>query len=632
MRLRFGGDFSWGLCIALAAVTLVFVSPLGGAGAHASSSAKAKSCPAAKMRVAFVRNKLLFPVPSPLPKKAKVSCEPVPSPAPSDTHQLATMLDRGMSPKLLSREAERILRDLTSKRLRKYSAQMQDLLLDRAGSAPARARPTSTSTDIDSLGPGAKLEVKTTKTEADPGEIGSFNEIEMTLEFEKGRDHGRLSKRVGLGKPFVRQCPDASGIVTGDWRMLIGDTVTGSVGGEFGSVAFDHRADAKITARVGDDARLKTYDYVGDLEVQVRPKDEDGREYPSTFRVHFSQQEIDPRAGLGETPQDILKAFSSTQIAVRGPQGETQQAFDGTLGLLLMSLMMLRTDVNAALIEAEKGWYEQEKCVRIDAGATPAEVDPGGAVLVDVAARSTVDGSAITPATIVAGHSPCGYIEEGAFSPTTTTSPGQVTVTDTGTWERGSDYGLCFSVTSKRGRGTGGAGWHVKGAWNWPDSFTGIASGQYTNSDGLLTTWTAEFSAEQYYEDADGAGYGGSPEDTTGTLNWEIGGSRPDGCEVSGSGTAQAGYTGTMSRFDMRYGGTISARQSNGGGTIDCPDQPPNDFSGYYGWIAWWVCRPEGSFTQGATTLTAGGPFVDDHQGFEGTCGWQLTASSPIGE
>lgn len=271
------------------------------------------------------------------------------------------------------------------------------------------------------------------------GSFGTFTDV--TTDDGKGMTERRRSKRCVAWDA----CPTAEGIVRGDYEvseLRVVRRVTADTDASL-EIGFEVHADAE--ARVGDDARVRDFDWKarGTIEVaaQGQRTGENAMRAPTrVLRMAAEQQRVDPRNPSAAAPP---------KSAARGPQGSAFSPGDVEQVKRIATVVAAIPDnFSLMLLAAEKGWYDEMLCV--DAVLDPAEslVEPGQAISVGVSAR-TRDGDPMPRATFSA------TADRGTVSPASGAAPASVGWTAP---ERMNEYGLpepSFNVvvTSRRGRG-----------------------------------------------------------------------------------------------------------------------------------------------------------------------------------
>jgi len=327
-----------------------------------------------------------------------------------------------------------------------------------ASSSRSEAGPTI-SQEVD-LGKGKSGQASGQIVTPGADEVGSGIKVkaELAIDGEKlaKKLRGKASLRQGYSESaFVDRCPDPGGIVTGTYEFAYNQGVTAEAGGQREIADVQMTMTSKVQATVLDDARIKDYGYTSELVVEITGR----REIAATgkllehiptrvYRGTFSTSGLDPRKD-----HDWEQSAAAGQGKWRGPKGEglvTQSESAMMARLWVLNASITERGVSKKLLEAEKGWYEDGTCVKLDFEPDPLVVEPGAGAPVDVILLAKADGGDI-PASMQA------TAISGSVSPAQANSAatlGVATFTFTAPPEFSSTPFESFSVEalSKRGR------------------------------------------------------------------------------------------------------------------------------------------------------------------------------------
>jgi hypothetical protein len=236
-------------------------------------------------------------------------------------------------------------------------------------------------------------------------------------------------------------CPDADGVVRGQYVQVWEERQTVRADGVTATIVKGYRATAELTAHVGDDAKAKGFGYVVDGVMQVRGDvRKDGKvisHAPTrTHRIHATRSGIDRDGGGG----------SRTAPVARGPQGARMSA-DEARGLgAIVGLADSFISVTGAerLMEAEHNWYAAMKCLAIELSPAAPEVEPHQKLPVEIRVKAADGSAAAVPYSAMPA--------DGAVGPATGTTPATVTWTAGSELDKGTFPTFTVTSVSKRGR------------------------------------------------------------------------------------------------------------------------------------------------------------------------------------
>lgn len=235
-------------------------------------------------------------------------------------------------------------------------------------------------------------------------------------------------------------CPDANGIVRGTYEYTVREEYTATARGakvRTGSVV---TVTAKLTARVGDDARVIAYDWDADGRAEhTASATIDGKlkHVPTrTTRVHVRVRGVDPRDG--DAP------LSRPDGAARGNKGAiTAEELPAAQAIYQLATELVRHSASKALLEAESNWY-RGKCLSAEFTPVEPEVAPGQRVDVAIRVRAADGSEAQVPLELEP--------YDGAVGPPRGTAPMTTTWTAPQQLDRGVFAAFEVTSTSKRGR------------------------------------------------------------------------------------------------------------------------------------------------------------------------------------
>jgi len=235
-------------------------------------------------------------------------------------------------------------------------------------------------------------------------------------------------------------CPDANGIVHGTYEYTVREEYAATVRGakvRTGSVV---TVTAKLTARVGDDARVTTYDWDADGRAEhTAGATVDGKvtHVPTRItRVHVRVRGVDPRNG--DAP--LKRPYG----AARGNKGAiTAAELPAAQAIYQLATELVRYTAGKALLEAEGNWY-RGKCLTAEFSPVGPEVTPGQRVEVAIRVRAADGREAQVPLELEP--------YDGAVGPPRGTAPMTTTYTAPQQLDRGPFVAFEVTSTSKRGR------------------------------------------------------------------------------------------------------------------------------------------------------------------------------------
>lgn len=250
-------------------------------------------------------------------------------------------------------------------------------------------------------------------------------------------------------------CPDAGGVFQGTVSgetIMSGSQVDGAVRTTF---RYQESMEATVTAHVGMDARLSHYDLdaviVIETNIQQRQAGSGALISNATevFRSRMTGSHLDPRS------DNLSSAQLQWQVWGPGgavPGGLTSSVLRAEISEALLELSAKALGVaDAYLLEAETGWYDQAKCVKLSFDPRHLTLAPSASGQLAIALKGKDDDREVAAnMTLVINHgasvSPAsGSSAPGAPLPVTLTAPGQP-------WQGQNMPILNVEATSKRGR------------------------------------------------------------------------------------------------------------------------------------------------------------------------------------
>jgi hypothetical protein len=203
------------------------------------------------------------------------------------------------------------------------------------------------------------LRVRQTDGELPAGQDGEHSGVELV-----GRRGGTTIGRTLVQTDTLTSCPDPDGVVHGTWEFTVGQAA--GQNGRF--VEWLATARASYEATVGDDARLQTWRYRAEAELETRGYATDARgrrrhEPTRRLRAVFSRANLDPRRGSDER---LLRDLTAQPPRLMGPKGGVTAAqAEALAGRVGQTIAMLENDARTHLLKAETGWYDDFRCVEV---------------------------------------------------------------------------------------------------------------------------------------------------------------------------------------------------------------------------------------------------------------------------
>ena len=237
-------------------------------------------------------------------------------------------------------------------------------------------------------------------------------------------------------------CPDANGIVHGTYEYTVKEE--NSARAESGAVVrivSVVTVTARLTARVGDDARVISFDWDADGRTENGGGATQGgrsvAHIPTRItRVHVRVRGVDPRDGKAP--------LANPYGAARGSKGAiTTAELPIAQALYQMMTELIRPTAAKALLEAEGHWY-RGKCLSAVFDPASPEVTPGQRVPVTIRVRAADGSEAQVPLELTP--------YDGAVGPPSGTAPLSVVYTAPQQLDRGPFTAFEVTSTSKRGR------------------------------------------------------------------------------------------------------------------------------------------------------------------------------------
>ncbi|MEZ4767860.1 MAG: hypothetical protein R2844_05475 [Caldilineales bacterium] len=330
--------------------------------------------------------------------------------------------------------------------------QVRQALLDLLGDGPVRA--ASDGGGSVTLPPVTASGV-TYNNRGAIAQINSNGSYGMQLETDTQLANGESVSFKDAYSGSFGTCPDAGGVFEGTVSgeaLLSGSRVDGNVRTDF---RYRETLEATVTAHVAMNARISHYDIDGMIvvETSIQERRADNGQLitnaTEVFRSRMTGSHLDPHS-------DNLGA-AQLSWQVWGPGGGVPGGLTGGVLRAEVSEAILELSAKAVgiadayLLEAETGWYDNGKCVKLAFDPRHLTLAPAanGQMAVtlkgkddnnDVAANMTVTinhGAAVSPGSVTSAPG----------------SPAQLTVTAPGTpWEPPDDPVLTVEATSRRGR------------------------------------------------------------------------------------------------------------------------------------------------------------------------------------
>jgi hypothetical protein len=400
---------------ALLAVLMVPLAVAPGASAKSTTNTTKKSCPAGQLPT--IKNKKVV-----RDRRGRLRCAVPQRPtakalpratAPTPTAQLAVVADELRSALTVHPQGlEPLARKIGARRATKMMAIALDSWRKRAVVArAARAHAAEAKSDTYSPVDGADVKFSADFKTVDDGTTAGFSG-QATVEGELDRaaidslgtkadvdvpkdiNHGKFKLELEFADlPAV--CPDAAGKVKG--TLKAGGRITLSAGAT--TVSMAAKIDVAYNLQVGDDARWHTID---DVDVKTELSAGGSGRSTETWRgrrvgAGFGTEGIfDKGADVGAAIGRDWGHIDANQGGVFGPHGGVNFA-TGKGNLLDVKSIdnikkMLATDVATQLItlaaveyvrqvaakRVQQVWYDDEKCLKIDASANKTRLRPNG--------------------------------------------------------------------------------------------------------------------------------------------------------------------------------------------------------------------------------------------------------------
>jgi hypothetical protein len=344
--------------------------------------------------------------------------------------------------------------------------------LGRGGSPVAglavASSPRAAARAADEFGEGG-VHVSTHSTPIAPAadELGSGFDGKATVTFnldemrkfakEKGADSKSADKLINEYLPgltsgsgqielrfedFTKACPTAEGKVAGRLKGKAAGSVTSAQGNTRRTLSASINADAEYEAHVGDDGRWTDFDYELRIVVELRDATVDAAsgkvvasEGTKTWR-YFLAQKHQPRQGIdfdkAKTTDgldaEIARDFPGTTYNLRGPRGDRLSSISNFRALVANAYIGIATTIAAkeyirrvAMDRAEKHWYDEEGCAKLDVKPAKDMGDAGEVVPVRLTNVTAGPGGSFK-AKITATGTPSLTPGSATFSPVTPVS------------------------------------------------------------------------------------------------------------------------------------------------------------------------------------------------------------------
>lgn len=250
-------------------------------------------------------------------------------------------------------------------------------------------------------------------------------------------------------------CPDADGILHGTYEWSERETYVGKIGGDVVKQHSVMSISAELTAHVGDDARVKTYDYAMDGVMEfggeVRQQGKRLQHVPTqVFRIRASRAGLDPRV-------EDSDGWANASGVARGPKGDRIPApfLKGLVSLVQLAEVYLQDQASTALLNSEHHFNDEAACLPVTTSPGSSKAEPSQRVPVEVTIKDTKGAELALPFKVA--------VAAGSTDPTSATS--KATVNWTAPEDRKQAAGgFTVTHTSKRGvaRGSFDAAWADK--------------------------------------------------------------------------------------------------------------------------------------------------------------------------
>ena len=195
---------------------------------------------------------------------------------------------------------------------------------------------------------------------------------------------------------FVKQCPDANGIVPGDLKGRYAITASAELHGKHLTKQVTVSYEGKLEGHVLENGRIKDFDYHSTASLEVKGEITNGAEKllarapTQVFRVRFDVAHIDPHNPFVDS--DAKNIYFNG----RGPRGNRTEYADTLLNLGKIVHTAVLVFVPERYLDAEKHWYDNAACLTVDWSPPSGQKLSGGQSLqVDGRVKSTVDQSEV---------------------------------------------------------------------------------------------------------------------------------------------------------------------------------------------------------------------------------------------
>jgi hypothetical protein len=449
------------------------------------------------------------------------------------------------------RWADRVLPTRSQKRLLSRTRRRRDALLD----LPLVRASALHWSDWAPYEGGTGVRYRRTTDEAPEGNVGTISGAEI-----EARHGDEAVAQFSVQGVTMTACPDADGLVNGKWEYSLGQRVVTRKEG----MEYRQTLRGTFEATVGEDARLRKWRYAaeGDTEVKSFKVDSKGRRRHAPTRrwlINFTRQGLDPRTRL--TDDNVERQLLDPETGVKGryfgPRGSDVTQLDKEVAghALAVIVLNLEDDARKAMLDAEKQWYDNFKCVRTTIDG-PREMRAGQRASFTTRAVAK-DGAPVSGTAELETVWQVGYDRErGSLS---AQSPFVLEITKQGT----STSYFSVIVTSRRGRGRSVVQIFPPPPQRWrfdvtvvydADMGSGIVpthlngSGQVTDEQGGGTTegWG-------YYG---GYEWDGTPENTCGEdmeRTRTFSGEAVVGADIHDDGTVTIAFTAPERIFDFSW-------------------------------------------------------------------------------
>lgn len=549
------------LVVLLAAVLALAALSAGASLAHAAAAKPRKpDTPSCQAGQVVVRVAAKAPAKARKGRRAKPAAKlvcrsVVPKGGATLTDAQALALARPSIAELRAGLPKRVAKRFPAARITKLEAAMRRALAT-AGAARTTARASAAA---DCAGPGTvrgpeedvKDGVKVVGYGQRWGELqspthGSGTDVTVTL------PDGSSQRKQNSECTSWDLCPDADGKLAGRYVWSSSETLRAAKDGVSVTITVKMRIEADLTAHVGADGRLTTFDWVAEGTGSLRGEIRQGAKVLKHIAVGTVRTVT---RGTGADPRETGRMPSSPDVRAWGSlggvlDGDSQPTIDVVRGLVAMS-RGVPADASFELLMAEKVFYDQAKCLDVVFDPEGAQIAPNQQlqVAVKVKAKDGAEVAATYDATAVVG----------SVAPASATTPGPTTWTAPAELHRDSQPTFSVVAVSKRGRAVGTHHGVYPERSYWQVTFEGSGTYHRYEPRGIPypQLWSDhEFSWKTTYE--------------------------PVRLPPEGVPVGQPGRWGATS---VSVTGTLNGKRVDGGGTRTCSAAPDPDPKRQVAWI-----------------------------------------------